>query len=333
MPPTPAPVGLVNSAATLVSGPVLLKRKDWLVKPLIANGSTVRVTPVDNCGRPDCNAGGAFVTDCWVSIEMEAEIDEGEDVEFKAANGKLCGVKPACPTLKYYNITANFWEASPELMSIMTASPEVENNEGDVVGFDSCSVACRSGFALEIWAEVLNAGDECAEDDDGEGAWMYILIPWVTQGVLGNLEIGAEAVQFELTAKSRASAGKTKNGKAQGWGEGPWPVQRGLDGRPGPMLKELGKGCHRRMMIVDVPPPGWGDTEDFPEDYMDERYESYIPIPGCESENESESDQSLASFGESSTGESSDESGAELLRHLLADAGLLTQLKKELAGV
>lgn len=310
------------------------------MKPLIANGTTVRVTPVDNCGRPVCKPG-AFVTDCWVSIEMEAEIDEGEDIEFKSANGKICGVKPACPTLKYYNITANFWEASPELYAIMTAAPTVENAEGETVGFDSCSVECKRGFALEIWAEVLNAGDECAEDyEESEGAWMYILIPWVTQGVLGNLEIGSEAVQFELTAKSRASSGKTSKGKAQGWAEGPWPIMTGADGQPGPMPKELGKNCHRRIMIVDVPPPieisdeeverrGFARREYL--EYEEGELETYITIPGCEeSEGESESDNSLASVGESSAGESSDESGAELLRHLLQDADLMSALKKEL---
>jgi len=290
-----------------------------MVAPLIANGSTIRVTKVDNCGRPRCG-DSAFVSECWAKVSMEAEIDDGEDVEFKAANGTLCGVKPACPTLKYYEITLELWQGSPELMSILTGmDPDdiLRDAKGNPNGFDTCSLACREGFALEIWAEVLDAGDVCEEDyEEGKGAWMYILIPWVTQGILGDMEIGEEAVSFELTAKTRAVAEKG------GWQEGPWDVMSQPDGSDGPMLTPMKKNCHRRFMIVDVEPPKPSDT--------------FIETFPCKEESESEESESEdSSTGESSGGRESSvgESGEEsdVVDKLFGDPALMARLKKELA--
>lgn len=214
--------------------------------PMIANGSTVRVTRVDACGRPVCGPDNGFVTDCFASVSMEANIEEGENVQFVAANGRVCGFKAACPQFLGFNITFNFFGASPEMIEIMTGSPIVQGYDGRPIGFDSCSIACRSGFALELWSEVLGE-DVCPEEDTGDGAWLYILLPWISNGQIGNLEIGSEAVQFALT-------GATRDGGR--WGVGPWDVQaQDASGTPGPLLDPLDGQCHRRMFVTTIAPP------------------------------------------------------------------------------
>ncbi|MEU9576312.1 hypothetical protein [Streptomyces chilikensis] len=214
--------------------------------PLIANGDTVRITRVDGCGRPVCGPEASFVTDCWATVSMSAQVEEGDDIVFTAANGRNCGSKKACPTFNGFEVTWQFFQSSPELLEIMTGAPVVFGFDGAPIGTDTCSVACRSGFALELWAEVLGE-DVCPEEATGDGAWLYILLPWISGGIIGDLEIGNEAVNFELTGSTR-SGGR--------WGTGPYDVMaQDAAGTPGPMLTPLDGACHRRMMITTVAPP------------------------------------------------------------------------------
>ncbi|MFJ8852367.1 hypothetical protein [Streptomyces sp. NPDC102437] len=224
--------------------------------PLISNAATVRITRVDGCGRPVCGDDSAYVTDCFASVQMAANVEDGEDITFKAANGRQCGYRKGCPTLNGYDLTFSFFQASPELTEIMTGSPVYFDYAGMPIGFDSCSIACKSGFALEVWTDVL--GEDVCADEAAEGAWVYFLLPWVTNGIIGDLELASEAVNLELTGATR-SGGK--------WGTGPYDVQaQDAAGTAGPMLTPLGPNCHRRMFITSTPPPEPSTT--------------YVPVAG-----------------------------------------------------
>jgi hypothetical protein len=214
--------------------------------PMIANAATVRITRVDNCGRPVCGPDNAFVTDCFASVAMAANVTEGTNVQFTAANGRICGFRPGCPSFLGYNVTYNFFGASPEMIEIMTGSPVVLGYDGLPIGFDSCSIPCRAGFALELWSEVLGE-DVCPEEATGDGAWVYFVLPWVSNGQIGDLEIGSEGVTFSLT-------GATRDGGR--WGVGPYDVvAQDAAGTAGPLLTPLGSSCHRRMIVTSVAPP------------------------------------------------------------------------------
>jgi hypothetical protein len=214
--------------------------------PLISNASTVRITRVDGCGRPVCGPENAYVTDCFASVEMQANVDDGQDVKFTAANGRTCGFKKGCPTFNGFDLTYTFFQASPEMIEIMTGSPVFYDFAGKPIGFDSCSIPCRSGFALEVWADVLGE-DVCPEEAVGEGAWIYALVPWVTNGQIGDLTLADSAVNLQLT-------GASKNGGK--WGVGPYDVMAtDAAGTAGPMLTPLGADCHRRIFVTNIAPP------------------------------------------------------------------------------
>jgi hypothetical protein len=203
-----------------------------------------------------CGDDASYVTDCFASVSMEANVEDGEDIVFTAANGRQCGYRRGCPTLNGYDLTFTFFQASPELIELMTGSPVYFDYVGNPIGFDSCSIPCNTGFALEVWTDVL--GEDVCADESAEGAWVYFLLPWVSNGIIGDLELANEAVNLELTGATRAGGR---------WGTGPYNVQpQDAAGTPGPMLTPLGPTCHRRMFITSTPPPEPSTT--------------YIPVAG-----------------------------------------------------
>ncbi|WNI20281.1 hypothetical protein [Actinacidiphila sp. ITFR-21] len=214
--------------------------------PLIANADVMRLTRVDGCGRPICGDDNAFVFDCFASLQMNANTDDGTDVKYTAANGKVCGFKKGCPSFNGYDAELDFYSVSPELIEIATGNPVVYGFDGRPIGYDDCSIQCNSGFAIELWAEVLNS-DACSATGTGDGAWIYFLLPWVTNGLLGDLEVGSEAVTLTLTGATRAGGG---------WGVGPYDVlAKDATGAAGPLLTPLGSTCHRRTMVTTIAPP------------------------------------------------------------------------------
>lgn len=203
----------------------------------------VRVTKVDQCGAPVVGAESAFIAECNATVAMNPNIDTQDDIIYRAANGKLCGVKRGCPSLLGYDIEYNFYSVSPQLVDVLTGQPTVVDFSGEVIGFDSCDVKCDGGFAFEFWAELV--GQNCA---DGAARYLYVLMPWVTNAYLSDLTIGSEAVSFQVLGSTRAGGS---------WGTGPYDVVLNgpAPGTPGPMLTPLGDTCHRRMMITTVAPP------------------------------------------------------------------------------
>ncbi|TDC29491.1 hypothetical protein E1211_25880 [Micromonospora sp. 15K316] len=214
--------------------------------PLISNANTIRVTRVDACGRPVCGPDNAYVFDCFASLDMEANVEEGETIQFKAANGRVCASKKQCDSFLGYNTTLNFFAASPELVEILTTAPVVFDYAGKPIGWDDCSIPCRAGFAIELWADIIGE-DVCPEEDTGEGVWQYFLLPWISNGRIGDLSLGAEAVSFTLTGATRAGGR---------WGVGPYDVMaQDAAGTPGPMLAPLSGTCHRRTFTTTIAPP------------------------------------------------------------------------------
>lgn len=211
--------------------------------PLIANADTIRVTRLDSCGRPVCGADNGFVFDCFATLAMNPSVEDGDDVSYKAANGRQCGFKRGCPTFNGYDVELNFFSVSPEFVELTTGNPVVFGFDGQPIGFDDCSVQCDSGFGLELWAEII--GQECVVNATGQ--WVYFLLPWVTNGLIGDLEVGSEAVSLTLT-------GATRNGGL--WGIGPYDVvATNAANTPGPLLTPLGSTCHRRTFITSIAPP------------------------------------------------------------------------------
>lgn len=210
---------------------------------LIANLDVVRATRVNQCGAPLVGEN-AFVSECVASVAMNVVTDTPDDIIYRAANGAICGVKRGCPSLLGYDVELNFFQVSPQLVDVLTDQPVVLDNLAEPVGWDNCNIVCDGGFALEFWAELI--GQNCTLT--GAQKYLYVLLPWISNAYLNDLEIGSDQVTFQAVGSTRAGGQ---------WGLGPYNVvlNGAAPGAPGPLLTALGATCHRRIQITTVPPP------------------------------------------------------------------------------
>lgn len=180
-------------------------------------GRRMRITKVDGCGRPvrgDCNA---IVTSGFIEVEVDPEIEDGEEISVKNAAGEVCVSRKGADSLKWLTVRIKMCDVNPALMRLISPSwkPHVDANKNATGVHMSTTIDADAGFALEVWMDT--GGDAQVCDDVGaEGAWGYLLIPWISSGMIGNFTVEADALQLEFTGNGR-SGGR--------WGAGPWDVE------------------------------------------------------------------------------------------------------------
>lgn len=209
----------------------------------IAGVDTLRVTRLDQCGRPVCGDDASFVTSCLASVSFTSNTEDGSEISYVNAKGETCAYLQRCPQFRNLSVEIQVLFASPEMLDITTNSPVRHDYAGNVVGFETGNISCVP-FALEAWVQLL--GEECAAD--AEGQWLYVLIPWLTGATLGDLEIGSEAVNLTISGNTRAAS--------NGWGVGPYNViAHDAANTPGPLLAPLDASSHRAIELTTVAPP------------------------------------------------------------------------------
>lgn len=216
--------------------------------PSLLRGRRMRVTALDSCGRPLYGAQSAMVTTKgFVQIEVSAETEDADDVSVKNAAGENCISEAGCSQIKYYTLKATYCNVDPDLIKIVNPTWSViRDGQGNAVGIeDSGEIDCSTGYALEVWTDVANTGNACG-GGGAQGAWGYILWPWVSGGVPDDYTVENDALSFVYT-------GSTKAGGA--WGKGPYKVVTDANGRPSPLLTPVGPKAHRRLQIVTIKPP------------------------------------------------------------------------------
>lgn len=207
-------------------------------------GERMRVTRLDNCGRPVFGDCSQVVSDGFVEVSVTANIDEGTEINVANAAGRTCVRRPARPQLLGYTVEIQFCRVDPAILEIMTGQSPVLDGDGDEVGVRISSGEQNvSGFALEIWSDV--PGAECGEE--AEGSFQYLLFPFFQAGIIGDFTIGNDAVNFTV------SNAATRDGA--GWGVGPYNVVLDADGNPSGLLQPIGSQDHMHVQYTEVEPP------------------------------------------------------------------------------
>lgn len=207
-------------------------------------GKRMRATTLDYCGNvPAPEAEDAFVaTDGFISVNLTSEVEEGTEIITRKADGSLCVNEMTDASFKRFNVEMEFCGVNPDLLTI------VSNANPYMIGEDTAGIVIPEGtlakrFAFELWTGL--AGQAC--EPGVEEASGYMLLPFVSGGVLGDITVdGENAVTFTLTGAF------TKGGN--GWGVGPFDVID-TSGTSGPLPTALDPLDHFLLVETNLAPP------------------------------------------------------------------------------
>lgn len=216
---------------------------------------SLRVTELDDCCTPPAPAdespgespGAApctiAVTDSFTLVSAEADIDEGEDILERKANGDICINEKDPDVLTGFDVSVTLCQVTPWFISKLTGWPVVMDQNCDAVGIDVVEGINTNQVGLELWTGV--SGIDC-----GEGArYGYAIFPCVENWQLsGSIEWGGSDTIWSITLQGFAKGN-------HGWGRGPYnDVQQSVDGR---LVDPIANGVIMRKMATDVAPPAY----------------------------------------------------------------------------
>jgi hypothetical protein len=208
-------------------------------------GSVIRVTRLDSCGNPDPGQSAVVVSKRVSTVTIDEVTDDGTNIRERNFGDELCIVDDAFTQILGYTAEVALCGVDPDLISVFTGQAVVTNAAGDVVGFDAnTGIDLDSfGFSLEVWSRI--AGSAC--DPSGNRPWGYTVFPFLKGGRIGGFSFENGAVQFTI------SGAQTRDGN--GWGVGPYDVDRDESGNPAPLNTPLDPNTHYRNILVTLDPP------------------------------------------------------------------------------
>jgi hypothetical protein len=207
-------------------------------------GKRLRVIPQDSCGR--IIDGAEYIsTDGFVSITLDSEVEDGAEIIVRKASGALCVNEKRPNSFKRFTVELHFCGVNPALLGITTnAKPYIDGYTGDTTGYTVPEGEINKFFSLELWTGL--SGGSC--EPGAEEASGYILLPLVSAGVLGSIEItGEDAIDFSMTGAS------TKGGNS--WGTGIFDVQLDEAGQPAVLNPGVDPFDHFLMIDTGIAPP------------------------------------------------------------------------------
>lgn len=209
------------------------------------NVEALRFTRVDSCGNPIFGPCSVLVIDCFETIEINADIEDGEEIAPVNANGRQCFFVPAPKLDRGFEVVATLTKKYPALFTALNPNwLQAINELGDMTGYQHIpEISLREGVAIEGWEIVA----EAACEPGTAGQWNYFVLPYVTNWARGDLELGNQVHSEEWT-------GHTLTGNA--WGVGPYDVRNSADDQtPGPLLVALDPRTAFYDEVVTLPPP------------------------------------------------------------------------------
>ena len=222
----------------------------------VVRGKRLRITRLDECGNPpeDATPCSFVVTKGFISVALSAEIETGDDIVEKNADGDLCINDKSRDQFKRWNVEASFCEVDPSILDMMTNVVVETDYDDNIVGVRQPEGASIDSFALELWTGV--PGSDCVP---GEATnYGYLLLPFVVGGPLGDVTIENGAATFPVTSFTKGSGG---------WGEGPYDVvPTDAENTPGRLATPMGPKEHMLMRLTTIAPPDISEgCEDMPE--------------------------------------------------------------------
>jgi hypothetical protein len=212
-------------------------------------GTTMRVQAVDSCGTPKVGSCVSAVSTGFVSVEMQDQVESGQEIIVLNAAGIMCVNEKSPKQLKWIDVTITFCNVDPELFGLITGSTLVLNDAGSpaAVGFQTrTSNYATNAFGLEVWSNISQPA--CATlGTFSLVPYGYFLMPNVIEGTVGDLKVENGAISFTVS-------GRTKQGT--NWGTGPKNVLANMtNGAAAKLLVALPNDTHRHLQWTYLAPP------------------------------------------------------------------------------
>jgi hypothetical protein len=211
----------------------------------LVKGRRIRLTKLDACGRPVYGDDSSAVSSGFISVALTANTSDSDEINVTNANGDVCVFEPAVTSLTGYGVEITFCEVDPELFALATSQdPYVYNDTA--IGFAvNINTETKDAFALELWTGS-GGGDACA-DPGAAGNFGYLLLPYLSGGIVGDFTVENDAVTFTITGAN------TKKGNT--WGVGPYnDVFNGGTGL-GPLPSPIDADDALLMILTTAAPP------------------------------------------------------------------------------
>lgn len=160
-------------------------------------GRRMRLTRLDQCGEVDWGTCASIVSEGFIQVDIEQEVEEGEEISQKNAWGEFCINEVDDDIVKWVNVSINMCQVDPDVLDIVAAaSPLVSGS--DTIGASFGKGPNTSAFAIEVWTKA-GGQDACA---GGTVEWGYFAVPFVKKGRLnGALSIQNGALTVPLVGK------------------------------------------------------------------------------------------------------------------------------------
>ena len=197
-------------------------------------GKVVRLTRLDACGDVVESSCTTLVTECFVSVTMSAEVEEGDEYLQKNAWGDFCINDKDVDRIKRVNVSIEFAEANPDALDIIANAQPVISS-GETIGATFGPDTQADSFALEVWTK--RTGVDCSTTGEEYG---YFLVPFIRNGRLdGDVTIENGALTVSVVGQAF--------GAPASWDEGPYADN--------PFVESFPAGDFFGMVVTDVQPP------------------------------------------------------------------------------
>lgn len=208
----------------------------------VLRGKRIRVTRLDECGTPEdsYDSCGFIVSKGFVTVNLTAEVEEGQDYTQVNADGDLCISEKGEHNFLRWTGSLELCDVDPELVGLMAKVALEYDEDGNVVGYRSMRGRSDVNFAFELWSGISD--DSCPDKNYG-----YFLLPWVTSGTLGDIEIGNDVATFTVENWFTRAAGN--------WNVGPYDVVPDNLGEPTKLAVPVQEDEHHIQRLTTIKPP------------------------------------------------------------------------------
>lgn len=170
----------------------------------------LRVAKLDATGAPDPGLANLYVTDAMISMSVEPEISDGEDIELKNGCGSIIVDYRSPDAYRRLNVELALAVPDPELVYLLTQNGSLLTRTGGTTGYDYPELFVafpEIGVSIEAWSKHIVDGVL-----DGTNPYWRWVLPRVRNWRLGSRELADGASETTLTGHGYANPL---------WGDGP----------------------------------------------------------------------------------------------------------------